>query len=64
MLRVVVAIPLPFLRKLLPCGYKAESILAEGQQIPYLPPLEEGGLERLVACIRDRVDRMNQIKTI
>ena len=32
-----VAIPLPFLRKLLPSGYKAECILAEGQQIPYLP---------------------------
>ena len=31
-----VAIPLPFLRKLLPCGYKAECILDEGQQIPYL----------------------------
>jgi len=32
-----VAIPLPFLRKLLPSGYKAECILDEGQQIPYLP---------------------------
>ncbi|MEE9190989.1 MAG: MBL fold metallo-hydrolase, partial [Candidatus Aerophobetes bacterium] len=32
-----VAIPLPFLRKLLPSHYKAECILDEGQQIPYLP---------------------------
>ncbi len=32
-----VAIPLPFLRKLLPSHYKAECTLDEGQQIPYLP---------------------------
>ena len=32
-----VAIPMPLLRKLLPSGYKAECILGEGQQIPYLP---------------------------
>jgi len=32
-----VAIPLPFLRRLLPSHYKAECILDEGQQIPYLP---------------------------
>jgi len=31
-----VAIPLPFLRKLLPSNYKAECILDEGQQIPCL----------------------------
>ncbi len=32
-----VAIPLPFLRKLIPAHYKAECILDEGRQIPYLP---------------------------
>ena len=32
-----VAIPLPFLRKLLPSYYKAGCILDEGQEIPYLP---------------------------
>lgn len=32
-----VAIPLPLLRKFLPSHYKAECILDEGQQIPYLP---------------------------
>ena len=32
-----VAIPLPFLRKLLPSHYKAECILDEGEEIPYLP---------------------------
>ncbi|MFB0532740.1 MAG: MBL fold metallo-hydrolase [Desulfatiglandales bacterium] len=32
-----VAIPLPFLRRLLPSDYKAECILDEDQFIPYLP---------------------------
>lgn len=31
------AIPLPLLRKFLPSHYKAECILDEGQEIPYLP---------------------------
>lgn len=35
-----VAIPLPFLRTYLPSNYKAECILDEGQEIPYLPHWE------------------------
>ena len=35
-----VAIPLPFLRKHIPTGYKADCIMDEGQEMPYLPRWE------------------------
>jgi len=35
-----IAIPLPFLRRFLPSAYKAECILDEDRQIPYLPRWE------------------------
>ncbi len=43
---------------------KIKEILKTDNNLDFLLELKKEELERLVACIRDRVDRIIQIKTI